>query len=424
MRRLILILFLGCLFAASGRQWTPSEVPNVQLSDSTRYTVDPDGYLSASARYRTDSICRAVRARTSAQMAVVVLDSIAGDDPQQFSTELFRAWGLGNSDNNNGLLFLIVPGQHAAQLTTGYGLEGILPDITCSQIVRHLMFPAYREGDWDRGTVESVAAAAAIISDPENAAEVRSQLLPEEKSTVEELKDFLKLYVYAGLVVGVLILIVMLLLGRRTRNLSDHGKYIAMAKYRPWILMFTAILAGLPLIGSLPYLLKMRHLRNHARKCPNCGGDMRKLDEASDNAYLNPSQDLEERLGSVDYDVWLCDRCGETDILPYVSSSSIYKPCPRCGVRAYTLVRQRVLQQPTSRRAGTLVKEYRCKACGYDHDETERIEPSEDASLVAGAVLGSMLGGRGGGGSFGGGGFGGGGFGGGSTGGGGFGGRW
>ena len=424
MRKLLSIILILATLTALARQWTPAEVPNVLTADSTRYTSDPDAFLSHAARMRADSICRAVRTQTSAQIAVVILDSIAGDDPQLFSTQLFRQWGIGNQDNDNGLLFLIVPGQHAAQLTTGYGLEGILPDVTCSAIVRNLMFPAYREGDWDNGTLAGLEAAAAIVSDPENAEEIRSAYLHSEESTINELLDFLKIYVSAGLAAGLLIILFMLWLRRRNKALTDHGKYIAMAKYRPWILMITAVFAGSPLIGAIPYFLTMKHLRNHRRNCPNCGTEMKKLDEASDNAYLNPGQDLEEKLGSVDYDVWLCPKCGETDILPYVSSTTTYTPCPRCGVRAYSLVRQRVLRQPTSSTPGILIKEYRCRACGHGNDEQERIDPTPDASIAAGAVLGSMLGGRGGGGGFGGGGFGGGSFGGGSTGGGGFGGRW
>ena len=66
--------------------------------------------------------------------------------------------------------------------------------------------------------------------------------------------------------------------------------------------------------------------RGRIRRRSNASGAH---DEATDNLYLNAGQDIEEQLGSVDYDVWLCPKCGETDIEPYLNHSSAYKQCPR-----------------------------------------------------------------------------------------------
>ena len=50
----------------------------------------------------------------------------------------------------------------------------------------------------------------------------------------------------------------------------------------------------------------LRRWRNTPHKCGRCGSQMQKIDEVHDNEYLDGGQDLEERLGSVDYDVWRC----------------------------------------------------------------------------------------------------------------------
>ena len=149
---------------------------------------------------------------------------------------------------------------------------------------------------------------------------------------------------------------------------------------------------------------------------------MKKVDEVHDNDYLTPSQDKEEQIGSVDYDVWLCPHCGETDILAYVKSSLNIVECENCHARTAKLRVDRVVKQPTASHAGKGVKEYVCENCGHKMSRFYDIPAQPDAAtaLAIGAAVAS--GRRGGG--FGGGGSIGGGLGGGSFGGGGATGRW
>lgn len=161
----------------------------------------------------------------------------------------------------------------------------------------------------------------------------------------------------------------------------------------------------------------MRGLRLRHRNCPNCHNKMHRIDEANDNKYLTHQQDIEEQINSVDYDVWLCDHCGETDILPYINNASSYTVCPRCGARACSMRSQRIVIRPTERREGQGVKEYICRSCGNRNEI-----PYSIPKVVVPPVVIVGGGGRGFGG--GGGGFSGGSFGGGMTGGGGASGGW
>ena len=153
---------------------------------------------------------------------------------------------------------------------------------------------------------------------------------------------------------------------------------------------------------------------------------MHRLPEEKDNELLTPSQDLEERLDTVDYDVWECPECGTVERFPFKVKQTKYTECPACHTIAMTLESDRVVHPATTRREGYGVKTYECKFCGHRTDKGYRIPRKEDpaAMAAAAAVLGAAASRRGGGGGgFGGGGFGGG-FGGGATGGGGAGGSW
>jgi uncharacterized protein len=144
---------------------------------------------------------------------------------------------------------------------------------------------------------------------------------------------------------------------------------------------------------------------------------MRKLDEETDNLYLTPSQDTEEHLKSVDYDVWLCPQCNQTEILPYINNVKNYTVCPRCGARAEVLTSERIVQQPTARSEGKGIRSYTCLHCQNHSDRYFNI-----AKVGTPVVVVPI--GRGGSGFGGGGGFSGGSFGGGMTGGGGAHGGW
>ena len=149
---------------------------------------------------------------------------------------------------------------------------------------------------------------------------------------------------------------------------------------------------------------------------------MNRLPEDKDNELLSDSQDFEEKIKTVDYDVWECPRCGTVERFPFRSRQKKYTECPSCHTVAMCLECDMVVRPATVRSEGSGVKVYECQFCHYRDNRPYRIPRKEDpsAAIAAAAVLGSTLG-RGG--SGGGGGFGGG-FGGGSTGGGGAGGSW
>ena len=90
----------------------------MHLADRTRYVSNPDGVLSPAAETRLDSLLAGVWRSTSAEVTVVAVDSIEGDDIDSFATELFSLWGIGKKDNDNGLLILIARAQRRAVLPT------------------------------------------------------------------------------------------------------------------------------------------------------------------------------------------------------------------------------------------------------------------------------------------------------------------
>ncbi len=166
-------------FVAAGT-YRPDEVPNVQLGSRERYVSNPDGILSDGAVARIDSICATVREKGLAQIAVVAVDAIEGDDAFTFAIELFRSWGVGDARNDNGLGILLVEELHEIRFVTGGGLEGVLPDAICKRIQMQFMVPAFQDGDYDLGMTSGVEAVAVVL-------EKGGEALPEDTTAGEEL---------------------------------------------------------------------------------------------------------------------------------------------------------------------------------------------------------------------------------------------
>jgi uncharacterized protein len=122
---------------------------------------------------------------------------------------------------------------------------------------------------------------------------------------------------------------------------------------------------------------------------------MHRLDERQDDDALDPGQRVEERIKSVDYDVWSCE-CGETLVLPYKALFSAYHRCPACHHRTAKVTR-RVVKQPSYTAKGLAQDTTTCKACGATSTKEvvlpRRTPPSTSSSSGGGSSSGSSGGG-------------------------------
>jgi uncharacterized protein len=88
---------------------------------------------------------------TSTQIAVVMIQSLQGDDITDYSLKIAEANKIGTKGKDNGLLILIAKDDKAIRFEVGYGLEGSLPDALCDQIIRNEIRPRFRDGDYYGG---------------------------------------------------------------------------------------------------------------------------------------------------------------------------------------------------------------------------------------------------------------------------------
>lgn len=398
---------------------TIDEIPNVHIADSTRFVSDPDGYLSHEAIVRADAIIKDIWDKTTAEFVAIVVKDLSGEDIDSYAHRLSEKWGIGKSDKDNGLLLLISIDDRMAGIYTGYGVEGVITDVRAANVRRDYLNPSMKVGDYDAGVVNTLAEIHRIMTAPEAAEELRSGI-PNNAAAGddgEDLKEFFISFSLIGLVATIVMLFVIVQSYRSTSKENRHERYYKLQKINLPILIFTVGFIGIPIIAYLLLQYLKRRVRMAKIKCPNCQHEMQLIDEVHDNVYLTPAQDREEQLNSVDYDVWACNQCGNTEIYPYVNQNSPLTECPVCGAKTESLVANNMVRKPTTQSEGLGEKTYCCKNC-----QNRRKVPYTIAKLATPPVV--IIPGGGGGFGSGGGGFGGGSFGGGSFGGGGSSGGW
>lgn len=223
MRRYLILIIcaLSLSLPAVAKRYKVKEIPNVQVENRYRFTSNPDGILSTSAVAQIDSICYDLRHRGIAQIAVVAVDEIAGDDVFYFAYELFSAWGVGNK-SDNGIGILLVESEHEIRFVTGYGIEGVLPDALCKRIQMQYMLPHFRNDDYDSGMVEGIAAIHSLL----NGSELDVGLTDDYKE--DDTAAIISIFAFIAFTIG-LFLVVIVAIDRATRR-CPKCKQLALQK--------------------------------------------------------------------------------------------------------------------------------------------------------------------------------------------------
>lgn len=100
----------------------------------------------------------AFASETSNEIVVATVNSLKGDSIENYTNQLFREWGLGDKDRNNGVLLLVSPSDRKVRIEVGYGLEGAITDLETSRIIEAEALPSFRENDYAKGIIGSVQA--------------------------------------------------------------------------------------------------------------------------------------------------------------------------------------------------------------------------------------------------------------------------
>jgi uncharacterized protein len=134
------------------------------LPKPTDYVSDYAHVLSPEAVARIDRIASQLdHSQANAQLAVVTVRSLEGEDAADYASQLEDKWHMGKKGSDRGVLVLLAVNDHKRRIDVGYGLEGILPDGKVGDIGRE-MVPMLRANDYDGAVTGAVSEIAQVIA--------------------------------------------------------------------------------------------------------------------------------------------------------------------------------------------------------------------------------------------------------------------
>ncbi len=392
---LILLLSSVCISAH-----TVQSVPNPKNEMSDAFVSNPDDILSQSAVEYINRKAFDLRSEVDVELAVVAINGMDGDYIEHFANQLFNYWGIGGKDKSQGVLILLDIDSRDVRIEVGDGCEGLLPDIECNSIIQYDMIPYLSDDNYSDGIVAGVDEIYNTLTTDE----AKAELLLDYKRKSMPLSYYILVYLMLCFVAlfGLDIAVAFILL--RKSDKPNNLRYEEAKRYYN-IFVFLGMAFVFPVAFFVRWYRRkgLKYLRYAPMKCKKCGHEMHLLNEAQEDLFLQMSQIAEERVGSVDYDVWECSECKNHEILPYYSTSTTYTSCPQCGAKTYDIQSDRIIAEATQFRNGRGLRTYVCANCGHHLEKSYVIPKIIVLSGGSGSGSGGSFGG--GSGSFGGGSF-------------------
>ncbi|WP_332654638.1 TPM domain-containing protein [Brevundimonas sp.] len=195
--RLTALLFamLAAVWLASGHSAAAQGSADVRFPELSGRVVDQARLLTPEKEAELTTRLEALERDTSDQLVIVTVESLQGLEIEDYGYRLGRAWGIGQAEDDNGVLLIVAPEERKVRIEVGYGLEPVLTDGLSALIIHNEILPAFREGYFERGIDQGAAAIEAQLRlDPTEAqARAAAATAPE-----------------AGLPIGPMILIAMI----------------------------------------------------------------------------------------------------------------------------------------------------------------------------------------------------------------------
>lgn len=153
----------------------------------TGRVVDNAEILKPDTRKQLAEALRQHEQKTTNQIAVLTVRTLRGESVEEYAVRVFEAWRLGQKGKDNGVLVVVAPQDRRMRIEVGYGLEGTLPDAVAARIIRNVMTPRFKQGDYDGGIAEGAKAIVARL-EGEAGAGAESREAPPEAQREEFIK--------------------------------------------------------------------------------------------------------------------------------------------------------------------------------------------------------------------------------------------
>lgn len=154
-RAVLLALLLGWVFPAFAL---------VAVPQLTGRVVDQTGTLSSGDVAQLSQKLADLQTRKGSQIAVLIVPTTEGEPIEQFSLRVAEAWKIGRKKVDDGALLVVAKNDRRLRIEIGYGLEGVLTDVTSKRIIDEIITPKFKSGDFANGLSAGIDKMIGLIN--------------------------------------------------------------------------------------------------------------------------------------------------------------------------------------------------------------------------------------------------------------------
>jgi uncharacterized protein len=210
MKKNIVILFLTLILSVS--------VYSQKIPELKGYVNDYASVLSSSEEREISALLSNLEKSTSAQVALLTVQNLQGYPLESFSLKAAEEWALGQEDRDNGILVLLAMEEKKVRIEVGYGLEGSVTDIKSGYIIRNIILPEFRKGQFGAGLYKGVEAINGIVTNTSDISEEELRAYDKEPVSTGS----------RGVPLNLIIFVIIFLFSRLARGRRRGGLFNAL----------------------------------------------------------------------------------------------------------------------------------------------------------------------------------------------------
>ncbi len=138
-----------------------SDPENIDVEDNVS---DFAGLIEDKYITKIDKVIRNIEGRTTAEVAVITINSLKGKSIDELAFHLFNKFGIGKKDENNGILLLIAKEENQFRVEIGLGLEEIIDDDLRQNLINNLILPNFKKKKFGQAILKFIKIVADRIS--------------------------------------------------------------------------------------------------------------------------------------------------------------------------------------------------------------------------------------------------------------------
>ncbi len=155
MRKLLLILLLFCLGVIAQAEVV---VPTLNAR-----VIDLTNTLNAEQKSNLEQSLGALEQEKGSQLAILIVATTSPEAIEDYSMRVVEKWKLGRKGVDDGVLLLIAKNDRKMRIEVGYGLEGVITDLSAGRIIKEYIAPEFRQGRFYDGVLAGTEHLSGLI---------------------------------------------------------------------------------------------------------------------------------------------------------------------------------------------------------------------------------------------------------------------